>query len=115
MNLKRFGAYFFRWQLSSPILGVVIWLIPDPIWGTVLANAIGACIFYWVDRFIFQSKSLSTEWEVKHGTCHECGVENVRIYRIVKGRKYDRSSDKIPKFRCEACSITKQEELEELL
>lgn len=115
MNFKRFGAYFLRWQLSSPILGVVIWLVPDPIWGTVLANAIGACIFYWVDRFIFNSKSLSTEWEVKHGDCGECGKQNVRVYRIVKGKKYDRSKDKAPKFRCETCSVVKEQELKELL
>jgi len=115
MNLKRFGAYLFRWQLSSPILAGVIWLIPDPIWGTIVANGIGGCIFYWVDRWIFSSKSLSTEWEVKHGNCDECGKASVRVYRIVKGKNYDRSKDEFPKYRCEECSVKKEKKFYDLL
>lgn len=115
MNFKRFLVYLFRWQLSTIVLAPVVAFFANAWIAAMIANLIGGCIFYWVDRFIFNSKSLSTEWEVRHGDCGECGKQNVRVYRIVKGKKYDRSKDKTPKFRCETCSVKKEQELKELL
>lgn len=53
LKIKRFGLYLIRWQLSSPILFIVIYLIPDKLMGTIISNLIGSIIFFWVDRIIF--------------------------------------------------------------
>ena len=51
----KFVLYLIRWQLSSPILFACLCLLPvgDKLSATVLANFIGGCIFYFVDKFIF--------------------------------------------------------------
>lgn len=56
--MKRFLLYLLRWQLSSPILALcLVWLGgSSPVWGTIVANLIGGCIFFWVDRLIFKEK-----------------------------------------------------------
>lgn len=55
MKIKRFLTYLLRWQLSSPIL---YFCLKDLSFGTfvntIIANLIGGCIFYWVDKFIFK-------------------------------------------------------------
>ncbi|MFH0810566.1 MAG: hypothetical protein V2A77_08895 [Pseudomonadota bacterium] len=53
--LKRYLLYILRWQLSTPILaGVLIVLASFDQWTVaVIANLIGALIFFWVDRVIF--------------------------------------------------------------
>ena len=49
--------YMFRWQLSSPILFLVMTCCHLPEWQkVVLANAIGALFFYNIDRWIFSKK-----------------------------------------------------------
>ena len=55
----KIGIYLIRWQLSTPVLGIVIIsLYSLPIWESVIiANLIGGLIFYSVDRRIFQMKS----------------------------------------------------------
>ena len=48
--------YLLRWQLSTPILALVVWLLEPKmgcIGSTVIANFIGGCMFYWVDKCIF--------------------------------------------------------------
>jgi len=56
--MKRFAKYAFRWQASTPILAVCIWLLPlNPFVKTVIANLIGAVIFYKVDQHIFKHKT----------------------------------------------------------
>lgn len=54
--MKKFVAYALRWQLSSPILALcLIWLAGlGTVWATVIANFIGACIFFFVDKRIFK-------------------------------------------------------------
>lgn len=56
--MKRFLLYLLRWQLSSPILALcLLWLDPlGTVWATVIANLIGGCIFYFVDKLIFKEK-----------------------------------------------------------
>ena len=51
----RFIAYLIRWQLSSPILALCMWLMGDwnIVIATIIANLIGGCIFYFVDKRIF--------------------------------------------------------------
>jgi hypothetical protein len=113
VNLKRYGLYLVRWQLSTPILAGVLYVLSsmDKISATVIANLIGGLIFYWVDMFIFTSEHLSVQWEVKDiVVCVDCGQE-ARGYRIIKAKEYDRTRDSNPEFRCEACSKKKTEEL----
>ena len=57
--MKRFLLYLLRWQLSSPILALwLLWLDPLGVaLATIIANLIGGCIFYWVDKLIFRKES----------------------------------------------------------
>ncbi len=113
VNLKRYGLYLIRWQLSTPILAVVLyWLAnTNEFVATTIANLIGGLIFFWIDRFIFTSRLLSAQWEVKDVVvCVDCGRE-ARGYRIVRAAGYDRTEDPKPEFRCEECSKKKTEEL----
>lgn len=113
VNLKRYALYLIRWQLSTPILaGVGILLAAmGQLIAAIIANLIGGLIFFWVDRFIFTSRSLAAQWEVKDNIrCVDCG-KTARGYRLVKTEIYDRIEDKEPEFRCEDCSIKKSQDL----
>ena len=54
--MKRFLIYLLRWQLSSPILAGCLAFMSglSVVWATIVANLIGGCIFFWVDRLIFK-------------------------------------------------------------
>ena len=54
--MKRFVLYIIRWQLSTPILAVITaYFAWAGYWvAAAVANLIGACIFFWVDRWIFK-------------------------------------------------------------
>lgn len=56
--LRKFLLYLLRWQMSTPILAVcVVWFNQyGATVSTVVANLIGGCIFFWVDRLIFNNK-----------------------------------------------------------
>jgi len=113
INMKRYGLYLIRWQLSTPILAGVLFILSrmDRLSATIIANFIGGLIFFWVDMFIFTSKSLSVQWEVKDtAVCADCGRE-ARGYRIVKAGEYDRFGVPSPEYRCEECSRKKTEDL----
>ena len=55
----RFLLYLIRWQLSTPILAItMILLVNFNTWvATILANLIGGCIFFFIDRLIFEKLS----------------------------------------------------------
>lgn len=59
IKAKRFIMYALRWQLSTPVYACVLYCVNDK-YGyttkTIIANFIGACIFYWIDRFIFTKR-----------------------------------------------------------
>ncbi len=113
VNYKRYGLYLLRWQASTPILaGVGILLATmGQLVSALVANLIGGLIFFWVDQFIFTSASLAAQWEVKDNiTCVDCG-KIARGYRLVRSGEYDKTQDREPEFRCEACSKKKSEEL----
>jgi hypothetical protein len=117
VNFKRYLAYLFRWQLSTPILGWVTaymateMAVHDTMVSAAVANLIGGLIFFWVDQYIFTSTALSAQWEVRdHVKCADCG-KVARGYRLAKTSNYDRTGDPAPKFRCEACSKRKSAEL----
>ncbi len=56
--MKRFLMYLLRWQLSTPVLWLIItyFKVDNYFIKTVVANFIGGLIFFWVDAYIFQSK-----------------------------------------------------------
>lgn len=58
--MKRFLLYCLRWQLSSPLLAVcLLWLEPiGTIWATIIANLIGAIIFFGVDYWVFRREKI---------------------------------------------------------
>ena len=51
----RFILYLLRWQLSTPILALILFVMADfnTFTATVVANLVGGAIFFWVDRWIF--------------------------------------------------------------
>jgi hypothetical protein len=66
-ELYQFFLYMGRWQLSSPILAVFMagtcaflnkakikWPTRAEWAGAVVANIVGGCIFFFVDRLIFR-------------------------------------------------------------
>ena len=55
--LTRFLLYLLRWQLSTPILAVVVGLLAGHgEWvAAMVANLVGGCVFFWVDRWIFRN------------------------------------------------------------
>lgn len=113
VNYKRYGLYLLRWQASTPILAAVGILLASmgQLVAAIVANLIGGLIFFWVDQFIFTSKTLDVQWEVKEqATCADCG-KVARGYRIAKAGDYDRTHHHEVEFRCEECSTKKTEEL----
>lgn len=111
--MRRFILYLARWQLSTPILWLVVSQLGAGLQATVIANLVGASIFFWVDRFIFRA-GVHVVWEVLPETaCSECGTTGT-AHRLVlapagKGSAgaYDRRADPHPQFRCAACSAQK--------
>ena len=107
--MKRFILYLLRWQLSTPILWLVIRNLGAGLGTTVIANLIGASIFFWVDKFIFTSKAVEM-WHFKEkGSCDNCGKET-SLWRLVLAPNYDKR-DSRPKFFCLECSKERTDEL----
>lgn len=113
---KSLIVYMFRWQLSTPILGFVMYLFSegsnasDSLNSAIVANVIGSLIFYWWDMITFLYNSLKRQWEVKDDAdCDECGAHG-RVYRLVIAPRYNRMKG-TNEFRCESCSISKTNEL----
>ena len=54
----RFILYLLRWQLSTPILALAMVAFDDwgTYWATIIANLIGGCLFFFVDKLIFERK-----------------------------------------------------------
>jgi len=112
VNYKQYFLYLLRWQLSTPILAVVLTCLASAgkLVATIAANLIGGLIFFWVDKFIFTSRLLQAQWQVQEDVkCCDCG-RIARGYRLVKTRNYDRTKSR-PEFRCEPCSQKKTEQL----
>lgn len=54
--MKKFLLYLFRWQLSTPILWGVVYLLGPSIPSTIAANLIGGCMFFYIDKMIFNKE-----------------------------------------------------------
>jgi len=52
----KFLLYLGRWQLSTPILAIVTAKLAFMgYWkAAMIANLIGGCLFFWIDRLIFR-------------------------------------------------------------
>ena len=51
--------YLFRWQLSTPILAIVLHFLHEKygnLPSTIIANLIGGLVFYKIDKHIFKSR-----------------------------------------------------------
>ena len=113
--VKKYLFYLFRWQLSTPILAGVLWLLHgfNNLTVTIIANLIGGLIFFWVDRLIFRVEFVHPLWEIKENVlCSDCG-KACKGFRLVKTKNYNRIKDKNPEFRCEVCSKRKTSELKD--
>jgi len=54
--------YILRWQLSTPVLYLcMIWLPWDSLVKTIIANLIGAVMFFPIDKWIMGGK----KWKKK--------------------------------------------------
>ena len=107
--VKKYFLYLVRWQLSTPILAIVLKLLSNmsTLTATIIANLIGGLIFFWIDKIIFKKTSDVPLWEIKNKfECFDCH-KKTKGYRIVMWGNYDRTEDKNPQYRCKECSIKK--------
>lgn len=112
--LKKYFLYLVRWQLSTPILAIVLKLLSNmsTLTATIIANLIGGLIFFWIDKIIFKKTSDVPLWEIENNVvCHDCHKKS-KGYRIVMWGNYDRSEDKNPQYRCRECSIKKMQTIQ---
>ena len=107
--MRRFLLYLTRWQLSTPILWLVVRNLGVGIWSTVIANLIGGSIFFWIDKFIFTSKAVEMWHFRERGICDDCGKET-SLWRLVLAPNYDKRHNE-PSFLCMRCSKQKTDEL----
>lgn len=55
LDTKKFLLYLLRWQISTIILAPCIYYLPfNVITKTIIANLIGGCLFYFIDKWIFK-------------------------------------------------------------
>ena len=56
--MNKLIMYLIRWQLSTPILAIVLIVLSDynEIIATIIANFIGGLIFFNVDKIIFKKQ-----------------------------------------------------------
>lgn len=58
---KKLGLYILRWQLSTPILAATIYFLPfSTLPKTVIANVVGALLFFPVDKKILNNQDDSS-------------------------------------------------------
>jgi hypothetical protein len=107
-SLRKFILYLLRWQLSTPILWLVVRQLGTGITATIIANLIGGVIFFWVDRFIFTSYAIEVWHFRERGKC-KCGKEE-SLWRLVCAPNYDKR-EAVPEFMCMNCSKSKTEQL----
>ena len=53
--MKKYILYLLRWELSTPILAIVLYNLPfSTLINTIIANLIGGMTFFWIDNLIFK-------------------------------------------------------------
>lgn len=107
--MKKYLLYLLRWQLSTPILAIVLYCMDgyNTTVSTIVANLIGGLIFFWIDKYIFKRKPKLPLWEItSNAICVDCGKSCIG-YRIVDWQNYNRENDTNPEYRCKSCSHNK--------
>lgn len=115
--LKKYGLYLIRWQLSTPILAGVLYILANlsPLVATIIANLIGGLIFFWIDKIIFRKRRKAPVWELQqYGKCCDCFEYHGPLLRIVEWEQYDRTNAE-PQWRCPKCAYVKYNEVENYL
>ncbi len=57
MDWKRYGIYHARWQVSTVVMALPITIFSrhfEPFIALALSQVIGACVFWYVDSWIFE-------------------------------------------------------------
>ena len=111
--IKKYLLYLGRWQLSTPILAIVLILMSsfNPTFATIVANLIGGLIFFWIDKIIFRNTTKIPLWEIKKNTiCADCGILG-EGFRVVEWKGYNRRKSKDIQFRCVKCREIKLQKL----
>jgi len=63
VNLKKYALYHGRWQASTVVMTIPITFFSryfEPWIALALAQVIGACIFWYVDGWIFEEEKETT-------------------------------------------------------
>lgn len=57
-QMKSLILYLIRWQLSTPILTICLWLFSNlgALISAVVANLIGGLLFFKIDKYILKEK-----------------------------------------------------------
>lgn len=111
-HMRPLLLYIGRWELSTFTLAPVLILLSNvpTLVATVIANLIGALIFYNVDRLLFKRKVSTPLWEIRENySCASCGEKGL-TFRIVEWGSYNRI-DSFPQWRCWQCAKEKREEV----
>ncbi len=78
------GEHPHPWGRGNPPRG------KGQIIAAIVTNLIRGQIFFWVDRFIFTTPALPTQWEVRENiACADCG-KIARGYRIETTENYNK-------------------------
>jgi len=116
--MLKYFLYLGRWQLSTPILAIVPWVLAlvfgiSNYWlAAIITNLIGGACFFFIDRLIFRSHSKVPLWEIKENVmCFDCGQLGIG-YRIVEWKGYNRRTNKDIQFRCSTCKDIKKAKIE---
>jgi len=64
VNWKQYGIYHGRWQLSTVVMSAPLYVLTDvlglmSVIALPIVQFIGACVFWYVDRWIFDENSKS--------------------------------------------------------
>lgn len=58
-QIKRKLAYALKWQMGSPLIALILWVMnkvgsQNTLVNIIIANIVGAIVFYPVDKKIFK-------------------------------------------------------------
>jgi hypothetical protein len=99
-NMKKYGLYLLRWQLSTPILAGALYVLTflDTLSATIVANLLGGLIFFWVDRYIFASNQLKGQLKMKSSIVNADCAREMRARNDSKTEACSRITDGHPNF-----------------
>ena len=65
-QIKRKLVYALKWQMGSPLIALILWVMnkagsQNTLVNIIIANIVGAIIFFPVDKKIFKNRSDTDE------------------------------------------------------